>query len=127
MCTIFENHEFQVHEYIAKCNNEKPNNDDNVAHNDSNDSDHDIDVNSDVDSDVESEVDKDDDEEVIFPTARKIHEEIQKIDGIPKWHFTTTYRILLAMGFRYSCTVWKFQNFSATHFYVKSILTNCRV
>ena len=58
---------FQVHEYIAKCNEKK---NDGVA----------------------------------FPTARLIHEEIQKIDGIPKWAFTTSYRILLAMGFRYSAS-----------------------
>ena len=41
-------------------------------------------------------------DEVIFPTARHMHEKIQEIDGIPKWNFTTSYRILMAMGFRYT-------------------------
>ena len=105
--TKYETHWFQVHEYIAKCNNEKKQNDDVDNDDVDNDDNHD-DANdgTDYDSDVDSDVDEDD--EVIFPTARKIHEEIQKINGIPKWNFTTSYRILLALGFRYkNSNLWK--------------------
>ena len=39
-------------------------------------------------------------EDVMFPTTKILHKKIQEIEGIPKWSFTTSYRILLALGFR---------------------------
>ena len=41
-----------------------------------------------------------DNEDAMFPTTKILHKKIQEIEGIPKWSFTTSYRILLALGFR---------------------------
>ena len=39
-------------------------------------------------------------EGAVFPIMKNIHERIQKLDGMPKWKFMTTYRIIVALGFK---------------------------
>ena len=39
-------------------------------------------------------------EEAVFPTMKNIHARIQNLEGIPKWSFMTTYRIIAALGFK---------------------------
>ena len=40
-------------------------------------------------------------EDTLFPTTTILHEKFMKLDGIPKWGRTTSYKILLALGFKY--------------------------
>ena len=41
-------------------------------------------------------------EETLFPTTDILHEKFMKLPGIPKWGRTTSYKVLLALGFKYA-------------------------
>ena len=40
-------------------------------------------------------------DDVEYPTTKNLHSRIMEIEGIPKWSISTTYRVLLALGFKY--------------------------